>query len=88
MGVAGFRVVGLCIDDSVANTCVSAAGKQLFSEVIPPVNRTGYANEHPDKEQDKDLSVMDTKVVIRQGELIMGVLPPPNRLTQMHIRRS
>jgi len=52
------------------------------------VNRTGYANEHPDKEQDKDLSVMDTKVVIRQGELIMGVLPPPNRLTQMHIRRS
>eukprot|EP00667_Euglena_gracilis_P000092 EG_transcript_92 len=48
-------------------------GKQLFSEVIPPVNRTGYANEHPDREQDKDLSVMDTKVVIKQGELIMGI---------------
>lgn len=52
------------------HTC--ATGKQLFSEVIPPVNRTGYANEHPDREQDKDLSVMDTKVVIKQGELIMG----------------
>ena len=38
------------------------------------MNRSGVANEHPDKEHDKDLSVMDTKVYIKQGELIMGVI--------------
>eukprot|EP00906_Rhabdomonas_costata_P031062 RCo043905 len=48
-------------------------GKQLFTAILPKVNRSGTSNEHPDREDDPFLSVMDTKCLIKDGQLIMGI---------------
>ena len=48
-------------------------GKQITSMCLPKVNLYRLANGHPDEEED-ELSVGDTRVVIEEGELICGML--------------
>eukprot|EP00908_Phaeocystis_cordata_P025055 Transcript_7512.p1 GENE.Transcript_7512~~Transcript_7512.p1 ORF type:complete len:1701 (-),score=865.25 Transcript_7512:173-5275(-) len=48
-------------------------GKQITSMLLPKVNVYRLANGHPDDEED-ELSVGDTRVVIEEGELICGML--------------
>jgi DNA-directed RNA polymerase II subunit RPB1 len=48
-------------------------GKQITSLCLPKVNLYRLSNGHPDEEED-ELSVGDTRVVIEEGELICGML--------------
>lgn len=48
-------------------------GKQLVTLIIPKVNVTGFHSAHPDDEKG-DISPGDTKVLIRDGELLTGIL--------------
>jgi DNA-directed RNA polymerase II subunit RPB1 len=48
-------------------------GKQIMSLFLPKVHIYKFANGHPDDEED-ELSVGDTRVVIDDGELLCGML--------------
>ncbi len=70
----------MCIDEwdgIVPTPCILKpeplwTGKQLFSLIIPPVNLTRTANTHPDNP--KPLNLIDSEVLISEGELIMGIV--------------
>lgn len=47
-------------------------GKQIFSLLLPNVNLERIANGHPDEEKGY-MSPGDTKVMITQGQLLMGI---------------
>lgn len=50
------------------------SGKQILSLIIPSgTNLIGFHSTHPDNE-DTDLSIGDTKVIIQDGELICGII--------------
>ena len=48
-------------------------GKQLFSLLLPKIDYMGYHSVHPDEEV-TDISPGDTKVVIKEGVLLTGII--------------
>ncbi|OAJ40276.1 hypothetical protein BDEG_24031 [Batrachochytrium dendrobatidis JEL423] len=47
--------------------------KQIISLILPKINLVGFHAAHPDNEK-TDISPGDTKVLIEDGELLMGIL--------------
>ncbi|KAJ1332825.1 hypothetical protein BSLG_008454 [Batrachochytrium salamandrivorans] len=47
--------------------------KQIISLILPRINLVGFHAAHPDNEK-TDISPGDTKVLIEDGELLMGIL--------------
>lgn len=72
----------MCIDDWTGEVPIPAilkpremwTGKQLFSLILPNVNVTRTANNHPDVQDRADISPTDTFVLIQQGQLLMGIV--------------
>lgn len=49
-------------------------GKQIFSAIIPAINFTGFSSTHKSSEKFSDLSPIDSRVIIQQGELLAGIV--------------
>ncbi|GMF25445.1 unnamed protein product [Phytophthora lilii] len=49
-------------------------GKQIFSAIVPAINFTGFSSTHNSKEKFSDLSPIDSRVIIQQGELLAGII--------------
>lgn len=47
-------------------------GKQVISSIIPKINYVNYAIDFPTNEKNEDISPVDSKVLIKDGELLMG----------------
>jgi DNA-directed RNA polymerase II subunit RPB1 len=50
------------------------SGKQLVSLILPEINFLGFNSQHPDEVMDENSNETDTRVIIRYGTLISGIL--------------
>jgi len=49
-------------------------GKQVFSLICPKVNLTNKGNTHPKEGTPNTLNVFDSRVIIKKGELLTGII--------------